>query len=152
MKAPVVDRPAPEEAAPPRPVPETPVPEKTVAARPTTAVVANAEALWRARALRYTLLYLLLAGALVGLRYQGRDVYPELRAQRDQKAALQQRRSMLELDIERASSAARVRAWALSQGMLPFSQARKQTAAFTALPSPPALPPSQSLKVNTAWK
>ncbi len=112
----------------------------------------GAEALWRARALRYVLLYLLLAGALVGLRYQGRSVYPELRALRDQRAALQQRRSVLELDVERQSSGARVRDWALERGMLPFSQARKQTATFTALPSPPALPAAHSPKVNTAWK
>ena len=113
---------------------------------------ANTEALWRARALRYTLLYLLLSGALVGLRYQARDVYPALRTLRDHKAGLQQQRSMLELDVERQFSGARVRDWALSQGMLPFSQTNKQTATFQALPPGPALPAPQPLKVRTAWK
>ena len=110
------------------------------------------EDLWRARALRYTLLYLLLACVLVGLRYQTRDVYPDLKELRTERNLLMQQKQALDLEVQKQTSTARVREWALGNGMIPFSNARKESAEFQPLPSPDPLLPNQPLEVHTRWK
>ena len=109
---------------------------------------------WRARALRYTLIFVLLAAALVALRYQTRGVRPELRALTQQRVMLQQQKAALELAAQRVTSPGRVRDWALSGGMKPFSQAAKDEASFAATPAPAALPDPTPprVEVRTQWR
>ncbi|AFZ68756.1 hypothetical protein [Deinococcus peraridilitoris] len=108
--------------------------------------------LWRARALRYTLIYLLLGGVLVGLRFQTRTLRPELLEVRGQLTMLTQQKQALQLEIQARTSSARVREWALANEMVPFSRARKSSAQFEPLPdvAPPA--PHRPLEVQTRWK
>lgn len=108
--------------------------------------------LWRARALRYTLIYLLLACVLVALRYQTREVYPDLRALRAERAQLAEQKQALELDVQARTSSAVVREWALANDMTPFSRAHKDTAAFDPLPAPVPVAPARPLEVHTRWK
>jgi|GEM_PF-1323555 len=114
------------------------------------------QALWRARALRYVLIYLLLACVLVTLRYQGREVYPNLRQLSATRTELQREQEELSLRVQTLTSEQRIRAWALENGMVPYAQAGKQTqvlgpgvAAATPLPDQPT--PTR-LTVRTAWK
>jgi len=108
--------------------------------------------LWRARALRYTLIYLLLACVLVGLRYQTRDVRPDLLALREQRETLAQKKLALQLEVQGRTSSARIRDWAIANGMVPFTRSAKETASFAALPAPATIPPARPLEVTTRWK
>ncbi len=110
--------------------------------------------MWRARALRYTLIFVLLAAALVALRYQTREVRPQLRELTRQRVLLQQQKAALELAAQRVTSPSRVRDWALVGGMKPFSQAAKNGASFAESPEPPALPAPTTprVEVRTTWK
>lgn len=108
---------------------------------------------WRARALRYTLIYLLLGVALVGLRFQTRDIRPDLLTLNERRDLLTQKKEFLELEVQHLTSGARVREWALARGMTPFSLARsRESAPFSALPAPSALPKKRPLEVLTRWK
>lgn len=107
---------------------------------------------WRARALRYTLIYLLLGLVLSGLRFGARDIRPELLELRDQRATLTRDKQALELDLQTATSTARIREWAMTNDMIPFSRARTSTGTFEPLPAPPALPLPRPLEVTTVWK
>jgi len=110
---------------------------------------------WRARALRYVLIYLLLACALVALRYQTRDIYPRLRELRAEREGLQRERDALSVEVQTLSSEQRVRAWALANGLRTYAQSPKQTLAFPPpLPAPqlPPAPPPTFLEVKTAWR
>ncbi len=117
---------------------------------------ARLQALWRARALRYVLIYLLMGCALVTLRYQTRAVYPELRNLRATRTELQRQQNELSLTVQTLTSEQRVRTWALSSGMVPYAQSSKQTQTFSlplagkliAAPTPAPAP----LLVRTVWK
>ncbi|WP_425148486.1 hypothetical protein [Deinococcus sp.] len=112
-------------------------------------------AVWRARALRYLLIYLLLACVLVTLRYQTQGVYPELRRIRDERTALLRQRDDLSVAVQSLTSEQRVRAWAIQNGMVPYAQASKRTAAFEPPPPLPAVslaPLPSRLEVVTKWK
>lgn len=108
--------------------------------------------LWRARALRYVLIYLLLACVLVGLRYQSRDIRPDLLALRAERETLTREKQFLELEVQAATSTARVREWAVANGMIPFSRTQKESATFESLPRPVPLSESRPLEVVTRWK
>ncbi|PYE54896.1 hypothetical protein [Deinococcus yavapaiensis] len=107
---------------------------------------------WRARALRYTLIYVVLAVALMGLRFTTRDIRPALLTLRDERATLQAQKRDLQVALQTSTSAARVRNWALDNGMIDFARAKKETASFEALPPPPALPEHRALEVTTQWR
>ncbi|GGQ93405.1 hypothetical protein [Deinococcus ruber] len=118
-------------------------------------VDAALNALWRARALRYMLIYLLLACVLVTLRYQTQHIYPDVRALRAERSALQQQRDELSLVVQTLTSEQRVREWAIQNGMVPYAQAPKQTQAFSAAPRIPAVslqPLPTRVEVKTTWK
>ncbi len=114
------------------------------------------QAVWRARALRYVLIYLLLACVLVTLRYQTREVYPSLRRLNDTRTELQRQQSELSLTVQTLTSEQRVRVWALANGMVPYAQASKQTQTFAAgLSSAAPLPEKPSparVSVGTVWR
>ncbi len=107
---------------------------------------------WRARALRYTVIYLALALALMSVRFATRDIRPTLLTLRDERVTLQAQKRDLEVALQTATSVARVRTWAIDNGMIDFARAKKETAKFAALPAPPALPDRQALEVTTQWR
>ncbi|WP_420597139.1 hypothetical protein [Deinococcus sp.] len=105
--------------------------------------------LWRARALRYAGLYVLLSVALLGLRYAGQHAYPQLRDLRSSVAELQAQRDQLELQVQTLTTGPRVLTWATDQGMVPYAQTKKTSAEILPLPalsprlaSPELTPPS----------
>ncbi|GAA4016533.1 hypothetical protein GCM10022631_31150 [Deinococcus rubellus] len=107
---------------------------------------------WRARALRYTSVYVLLAAALLGLRYATRETYPHLRELRINVLELQNQRDHLELEVQTLTTGPRVLEWAAAQGMVPYAQAPKTSADIPALPALPAPPPEDtSFQVSTRW-
>lgn len=114
------------------------------------------QAVWRARALRYVLIYLLLACVLVTLRYQTREVYPNLRRLNDTRTELQRQQSELSLTVQTLTSEQRVRVWALANGMVPYAQASKQTQTFEAGVSRaaplPEKPSPARVSVGTVWR
>lgn len=143
---------------PSSPLPRSPLPPLPPSSLNGTAKAQDArlQALWRARALRYVLIYLLMGCVLVTLRYQTRAVYPELRDLRATRTELQRQQNELSLTVQTLTSEQRVRTWALSSGMVPYAQASKQTQTFapplagklTVVPTPaPAL-----LLVRTVWR
>ena len=106
-----------------------------------------------ARVTRYLCVYLALLAALSGMRYATRWTYPELLALRDREEALTMRRRQLTLDVQRLQSAARVRAWAAENEMVPYSAARHEFEALPALPDVPAAKaPARKLEVRTEWR
>ena len=107
---------------------------------------------WRARALRYTSFYVLLAAALLGLRYTTRETYPHLRELKASVLELQNERDHLELEVQTLTTGPRVLEWAAAQGMVPYAQATKTSADLTALPAPAKLPSEDtSFQVSTRW-
>ena len=134
--------------------------------RATAAQAEQVQALWRARALRYVLIYLLIGSALVTLRYQTREVYPQLSALRTTRTELQRQQKELSLTVQSLTGEQRVRDWAIANGMMPYAQATKQTQVFGSLAAPPVRPaavdqpePSSaqrpvlsSLTVRTVWR
>ncbi len=143
---------------PSSPLPRSPLPPPPPSSLNGTAKAQDArlQALWRARALRYVLIYLLMGCVLVTLRYQTRAVYPELRDLRATRTELQRQQNELSLTVQTLTSEQRVRTWALSSGMVPYAQASKQTQTFapplagklTVLPTPAPVP----LLVRTVWR
>ncbi|AZI41908.1 hypothetical protein EHF33_03380 [Deinococcus psychrotolerans] len=110
-------------------------------------------AVWRARALRYTSLYVLLAAALLGIRYATRETYPQLRDLRASILTLQTQRDHLELEVQTLTTGPRLLDWANARGMVPYAQAKKISSDIAALPALPALPPeSTSFQISTRWK
>lgn len=127
-------------------------------------------ATWRGRAMRYVLIYVLLALVLVGVRYATQDVRVQLRAAADREADLLSLRDDLEIQVQALTTPQRIREWAFAQGMRRFAEAEpKLTADIPTLPLPanlPASPPDSSgnsgqspapalqprLEVRTQWK
>ncbi|WP_161882712.1 hypothetical protein [Deinococcus alpinitundrae] len=107
---------------------------------------------WRARALRYTSFYVLLAAALLGLRYATRETYPHLRELKASVLELQNERDHLELEVQTLTTGPRVLEWAAAQGMVPYAQATKTSAEISVLPDLPKPPPDDtSFQVSTRW-
>ncbi len=107
---------------------------------------------WRSRALRYTSLYVLLAAALLGLRYATRATYPHLRELRSNVATLQSQRDALEIEVQTLTTGPRLLEWASANGMLPYAQASKTSADIAPLPPPPPPHTGQALSITTRWK
>ncbi len=110
------------------------------------------EAIWRARAVRYATLYLLLTVAVLVLRYTTQGTYPQLRELRQEVIALQTQRDSLELQVQQLTTGPRVLDWAKANGMVPYAQARKQSQDFPALPAPPTPMPTTAVEMTTQWK
>lgn len=128
-------------------------------------------ATWRGRAMRYVLIYVLLALVLVGVRYATQDVRVNLRAAADREQGLIAQRDSLELQVQALTTPQRIREWAFSQDMRRFAETVKVTADIPAFPLPanlsssppdsstsapsssPSAPVSQTpLEVRTQWK
>lgn len=108
---------------------------------------------WRARALRYTSLYVLLVAALLGLRYATRGTYPQLRDLRTNVLKLQNERDHLELEVQTLTTGQHLLDWAAERGMVPYAQAQKTTAQIAPLPALPLLPTDDHrFQLRTRWK
>ncbi len=106
------------------------------ALRPRLRNVDLSEATWRGRAIRYVLIYLALALALVGARYFTQDIRPSLRAVQDREAALLIQRNDLAVRVQTLENPQRIRDWAFANGMIRFAEAPKESQAFLPLPPP----------------
>jgi hypothetical protein len=125
-------------------------------------------ATWRGRAMRYVLIYVLLALVLVGVRYVTHDVRVQLRAAADREEVLIAQRDTLEVQVQALTTPQRIREWAFAQGMRRFAEAPKVTADLPTIPLPaslsssppdssnsglrPAPVPQTALEVRTQWK
>ncbi len=109
-------------------------------------------ATWRARAIRYVVIYLLLALALVTARFLTQEVRPTLRAAQEREATLTTQRDELELRVQALGNPQRISDWALKSGMRRFAEAPKTSAAITGVPAPTPLRPHTTLEVTTEWK
>lgn len=109
-------------------------------------------ATWRARAIRYVVIYLLLALTLVVARFLTQDVRPTLRAAQGREVVLTTRRDELELRVQALGNPQRVSDWALQNGMRRFAGAPKTSAVITGVPAPASLRPHTTLEVTTEWK
>ncbi|THF71938.1 hypothetical protein E7T06_00810 [Deinococcus sp. Arct2-2] len=127
---------------------------------------------WRGRAMRYVLIYMVLALVLVGVRYATHDVRVNLRAAADREKVLIAQRDTLEVQVQTLTTPQRIREWAFTQGMRRFAEAEpKMNADIPTIPLPanlPASPPEPSsdagvglklppvsqsrLEVRTQWK
>lgn len=102
------------------------------------------EATWRGRAIRYVVIYLALALALIGARYFTQEIRPVLRAAQDREAELLTRRNDLAVQVQILENPQRIRDWAFANGMVRFAEAAKETQAILPLPPPGSAPPSQA--------
>ncbi|TDE87566.1 MULTISPECIES: hypothetical protein [Deinococcus] len=109
-------------------------------------------ATWRARAIRYVVIYLLLALALVGARFLTQGVRPALRAAQEREAVLTTQRDELELRVQALGNPQRIRDWALQNGMRRFAEAPKTTQDLSSIPAPAPVPAHTTLEVTTEWK
>ncbi|QLG12527.1 hypothetical protein HLB42_12230 [Deinococcus sp. D7000] len=94
------------------------------------------EATWRGRAVRYVLIYLALALALVGARYFTQDIRPALRAVQEREATLLTQRNDLAVQVQTLENPQRIRDWAFANGMVRFAEAPKESQAILPLPPP----------------
>ena len=109
-------------------------------------------ALWRRRAVRLLLTYLLLTLTLLSARSLTRHVRPDLLAAREQEQALTQERDQRELRVQTLLADTRVRQWALQNGMVLSAEAPKtfrDLGTQTVPPLPQA--PAEPLKVKIQW-
>jgi len=127
-------------------------------------------ATWRSRAIAYTLCFAFLALALVGLRYLTRSLGPALNELKSHKAGLLEQAKTLTVEVQTLTSPVRVREFALSSKMVPFSKAPKEAHTFAQLPRAPQMPssalphlvdpntrpttnlPDNTLEVETRWR
>lgn len=109
-------------------------------------------ATWQARAVRYVLIYLLLALALVAARFLTQDVRPDLRAVQQQEATLTNERDELEVLVQRLNNPQRIRDWAAQHGLRPFAEAPKKNESLRSVPAPAPVPARTTLEVYTEWK
>ncbi|MDB5045230.1 MAG: hypothetical protein JWQ08_1280 [Deinococcus sp.] len=123
-------------------------------------------ATWRGRAMRYVLIYLVLAMVLVGVRYATQNVRADLLTAGSREKELIAQRDSLEVQVQALTTPQRVREWAFAQGMRRFAETVKVTADIPTVPLPaqlPSSPPDSSrsnpspvsqttLEVRTQWK
>ncbi|PTA66990.1 hypothetical protein [Deinococcus arcticus] len=108
---------------------------------------------WRARAVRYVLIYLALVLVLVTVRALTSDVRPALRAAEKREAALITQNANLTVQLQTLENQRRLKDWAQARGMRLVAVAPKATATFTPLPPAPGRPAAaRTLEVKTLWK
>lgn len=110
-------------------------------------------ATWRGRAVRYVLIYLALALALVGARAATQQIRPTLRDAQAREAALISQRDDLQLRIQTLESPQVIRDWAFANGMRRFAQAVKTVEKLPPAPLPARPPtPQRTVEVRIQWK
>lgn len=108
---------------------------------------------WQRRAVRYLLLYSLLALVLLGIRSATYSVRPQLRQLQALEAELLTQKDRLEIEVQVATTPQRIAEWAESQGMKAFALMPKtpQPELSRGSVSPPVLP-SPVVEVSTEWQ
>ncbi|GGK13778.1 hypothetical protein GCM10008955_03890 [Deinococcus malanensis] len=110
---------------------------------------------WRGRAVRYVLIYLALAVALVGVRMGTQQIRPGLISAQEREAELISQRDDLQLRIQILENPQLIRDWAFANGMQRFAQAPNKT--MQDLPPAPTMAarpaaPKRTVEVRTQWK
>ncbi len=108
---------------------------------------------WRARAVRYLLIYVALVVALISVRASTSGVRPALREAQQQEQTLITQRDNLALQLQALETPQRIGEWARANGMQLFAVAPKSTADLTGLPDVPLPTPApRRVEVKTQWK
>lgn len=108
---------------------------------------------WRARAVRYLLIYVALVVALVSVRASTSDVRPALREAQGREQALVTQRDNLILQLEALETPQRIFEWARGNGMVLYAAAPKDTAEIAGIPEAPTpTAPVRTVEVTTQWK
>jgi cell division protein FtsL len=74
----------------------------------------------------YLLLYIVLVGLLAGFRYFTRDTNTQLANAQQQLSEQKIQRDAIRAQVQTLEAAARVRSWALQQGMQPYTRAKTE--------------------------
>lgn len=107
----------------------------------------------RERALRYLSVYVALLGLLAGVRVLTHNTYGNLQALIDREEALEYRKAQLTREVNSLESAARVRDWATRFEMIPWTTAKRLTAATKPLEEPVIQQSTTpKVKVVTQWR
>lgn len=108
---------------------------------------------WRARAVRYLLIYVALVVALVSVRASTSGVRPDLRAAQLREQTLITQRDNLALQLQTLETKQRIMAWAVANGMELSATAVKGSADIQGIPEAPAAAPQpRTVEVVTQWK
>jgi hypothetical protein len=107
----------------------------------------------RERLVKYLYYYVAVIALLLVVRFATRGSEAELRDLSQQADTLTAQRSQLRRDIAGLESPARVREWAVTNKMQPFSTAETTTQPLEGLkPVPTPAAPAQKLEVSTQWR
>lgn len=124
------------------------------AALPKPRIQINTDAaLWRGRAMRYMLIYLLVAIALITTRHFTQDIRPTLRNLETQEGLLIKQRNELELEYQSKITPQKVKKWAREHNMVPFADTDKETQTFdSGFRFPKPIRSKQSVEVHYQWR
>ncbi len=102
---------------------------------------------------RFMLFYTALVLLLVGVRFATRDSQQNLSDLQLETADLMAERSELQLQLANLESPTRVRRWAFSNNMIPFSSADSLQLEFKPFKAPkPILEVPQKITLETQWR
>ncbi|ALW88401.1 hypothetical protein GCM10008956_21020 [Deinococcus arenae] len=108
---------------------------------------------WRARAVRYLLIYVALVVALVSVRASTSNVRSLLREAQGQEQTLITQRDNLALQLQELEAPQRIGAWAKANGMQLFAVAPKDTADIAGVQAAPVRSAQpRKVEVRTQWK
>jgi cell division protein FtsL len=109
--------------------------------------------LMKERVIRYSFYYVALLIALTGVRFVTASHARQLNDLQDQASQLKRQSAQLHRDISGLESPARVRAWAVTHDMVPYSSGGFDFKQLEPLPAVQDLPkPAQKVKVETLWR
>jgi cell division protein FtsL len=109
--------------------------------------------LMKERVIRYSFYYVALLIALTGVRFLTASHARQLNELEDQSSQLKRQSAQLHRDISGLESPARVRDWAVSHDMIPYSSGSFDFKKLEPLPAVQDLPkPAQKVKVETLWR
>ncbi|GGR91236.1 hypothetical protein [Deinococcus sedimenti] len=108
---------------------------------------------WRARAVRYLLIYVALVVSLVSVRASTAGVRPALREAQTREQTLITQRDNLSLQLQTLESRPRIIAWAKANGMELSAVASKGAADIAGVPEAAHVPAApRTVEVRTQWK
>jgi cell division protein FtsB len=109
--------------------------------------------LMKERVIRYLFYYVGLLVILTGVRFVTASHARQLTELQDQASQLKRQSAQLHRDISSLESPARVRAWAVEHGMVPYSAGSFDFRKLEPLQAVQDLPkPTQKVKVETQWR
>lgn len=109
--------------------------------------------LMKQRVVRYLFYYVALLMLLTSVRYLTAGHTRQLADLQDQASFLERQSAQLHRDISSLESPARVRAWAVTHNMMPYSSGNFSFVALEPLPEVKILAkPKQKVRVITQWR